>query len=165
VSRLTWVQIFLFLHIMGAIAAVGPTLTYAMWIARGEREGARQRAFAVRGTTWVDDHLATPAFMAQAVTGGFLIWLARFSFIHSAWLLMGVGLYVVVTILAVALLSPTVRRRNKLAERAVDETSDALEAEYRRLAEQTRNIGITVAVLTIGILYFMIVKPTLWSAG
>jgi hypothetical protein len=73
VSRSTWIQLFLFLHIFGAVAAVGPTLTYAVWITRGERQGPDMRAFAVRGTSWVDAHLATPAFMAQAVTGGFLI--------------------------------------------------------------------------------------------
>jgi hypothetical protein len=166
VSRSSWIQLFLFLHITGAIAAVGPTLTYSMWIARGENQSAELRAFAVRGTSWVDAHLATPAFMVQAITGGFLVWLTRISFFHTAWLLMGVGLYAVVTIVAVTLLTPVVGRRNDVAERAAKGPPNAgLEAEYRRLAAQVRNIGITVAVLTIGILYFMIVKPPLWSAG
>jgi uncharacterized membrane protein len=166
VSRSTWVQLFLFLHIVGAIAAVGPTLTYAMWIARGEKQGAPMRAFAVRGTSWVDSHLATPAFMAQAVTGGFLVWLARFSVLHTAWLIVGISLYVIVTVIAVTVLSPVVRRRNDVADRASREPSNtALEAQYGSLAGRVRAIGITVAVLTVGILYVMIVKPALWSAG
>jgi uncharacterized membrane protein len=165
VSRSTWIQLFLFLHIFGAIAAVGPTLTYAMWITRGERQGREVRAFAVGGTSWVDSHLATPAFMAQAVTGGFLVWLTRVSFLHTAWLLMGVGLYVIVTVVAVTVLAPVVRQRNEVAVRAANATDAELEVEYRRLASRVRSIGIAVALLTVGILYFMIVKPPLWSAG
>ncbi len=104
--------------------------------------------------------------MAQAVTGEFLVWLARFSFLHTAWLLVGISRYVIVTVLAVAILAPVVRRRNEIADRAPNEgTNPQLEAVYKRLGGQARNIGITVAVLTIGILCFMIVKPPLWSAG
>jgi len=51
VCRTSWVQLFLFLHVFGTIAAIEPTLTYGMWIARGERQGPEVRAFAVRGTS------------------------------------------------------------------------------------------------------------------
>src|SRR5688500_12296068 len=62
-SRSTWIQVFLFLHILGAITAVGPTLSYALWVRLGERGSAAERSFALRGISWVDSHLATPAFM------------------------------------------------------------------------------------------------------
>jgi hypothetical protein len=51
----------------------------------------------------------------------------------TAWLLTGIGVYVVTTVFAVALYAPV--------------------------------MGIVALALTMAILYFMIVKPTLWSAG
>lgn len=69
-SRGFWIDLFLFLHVLGAIAAVGPTFTYAMWAARAEGTKPDVRAFVLETVSWVDGHLATPAFMIQAVTGG-----------------------------------------------------------------------------------------------
>jgi uncharacterized membrane protein len=166
VSRGAWIQLFLFLHVVGAIAAVGPTLTYALWLARAERAGADQRAFTLRTISWVDNHLATPSFMLQAVTGTALVLLAKFRFLHTAWLLAGVAIYVVLTVFAVVAYAPVVKRQVGLAERLADDPDNAgLGAEYQSVAARARAFGITAILLTLAILYFMIVKPTLWSEG
>jgi uncharacterized membrane protein len=165
-SRATWIQLFLFLHVFGAIAAVGPTLTYGLLLMLGERRGPQQRAFAMAAIGWIDNHLATPAFVVQAGTGSALIFLERWTFYRTAWLISGVGLYMVVVVIAVMLYAPLVRRQRVLAEGLVEAPTDPLlNDEYGTLAGRARSVGILVAVLTIGILYFMIVKPELWSAG
>lgn len=165
-SRASLFQLFLFLHIFGAIAAVGPTLTYGFLLMRGEGEGPLQRAFAMRSIGWIDNHLATPAFIVQAGTGSALIFIRRWTFYRTAWLISGVAIYVLVTVIAVTLYAPMVRRQRQLAEHLADSPSDPLlNEEYASVAGRARTIGILVAVLTIGILYFMIVKPPLWSAG
>jgi uncharacterized membrane protein len=166
VDRAFWIDLFLFLHVLGAILAVGPTMTYAMWATLGEKAGPAQRAFAIRGINWVDSHLATPAFMAQAVTGIALILLLEISFIHTAWLLMGVGIYVVVMVIAVAVLVPIEKRHMDVADRsAADPANEALNREYLDITGQIRRIGSTIGVMTLIIVFFMVVKPTLWSAG
>ena len=166
VSRSAWIQVFLFLHIFGAIAAVGPTLTYGMWIARAERMDPKIRAFVLKTVAWVDNHLATPAFIVQAATGTALFLLLRVRFWHTAWLLTGVAVYVVVVVFALTVYAPVVKRQVALAEQvAADPGNGALATEYSATATRARMFGITAAVLTIAILYFMIVKPTLWSAG
>jgi len=166
VTRATWIQIFLFLHVLGAIAAVGPTLTYAMWLFRGERAGAEVRAFVLRTISWVDGRLATPAFMVQAVTGTALILLLKLRFLHTAWLLAGIGVYMLLTAFAVGVYAPTVRRQITLAERvATDPANSDLGAEYEGVASRARAFGMLAIALTLAILYFMVVKPKLWSAG
>jgi uncharacterized membrane protein len=166
VTRANWTQIFLFLHVLGAIAAVGPTLTYAMWLSRGESAGAEVRAFVLRTTSWVDGHLATPAFMVQAVTGTALILLLKLRFLHTAWLLAGIGVYVLLTAFAVGVYAPTVRRQVTLADRvATDPSRTDLAAEYEGVARRARAFGMLAIALTLTILYFMIVKPSLWSSG
>ena len=166
VSRGSWIDVFLFLHVLGAIAAVGPTLTYGMWLARGERMDPGTRAFVLRTTAWVDGHLATPAFMVQAFTGTALILLLKISFIHTAWLVSGVAAYVVTTVFAVGVYAPVVKRQIALAERVATGPADPVpQTEYQAVARRARAFGILAIVLTLVILYFMIVKPTLWSAG
>lgn len=165
-DRAFWIDVFLFLHVLGAILAVGPTMTYAMWATLGQKAGPAQRAFAIKGINWVDSHLATPAFIAQALTGIAMILLLEISFLHTAWLLMGVGLYVVVMILAVAVLTPVVKRQVDLVERtAADPADDGLNSQLAAVTAQVRKIGFTAGVLTLAIVFFMVVKPTLWSAG
>jgi uncharacterized membrane protein len=165
-SRASWIQVFLFLHVLGAIAAVGPTLTYALWLVRAEKAGPQHRAFVLRTTSWVDGHLATPAFILQAVTGVVLVLLQRWRFFHTAWLLTGVAIYVATAVFAVTLYAPVVRRQIALAERLAEASEDqAVSVEYSVVAARARAFGIAAIVLTIAILYLMIVKPTLWSAG
>ena len=157
---------FLFLHVFGAIAAVGPTLTYALWARLGERAGPQQQGFAIKGINWVDSHLATPAFMVQALTGIALILLLEISFIHTAWLLMGVGLYVLVTILAVTMLAPLEKRLEALFDRlGTDPGNEGLVREKDEAIARVRSLGTMAGILTVGIVFFMVVKPELWSAG
>jgi uncharacterized membrane protein len=158
-----WIQVFLFLHVMGAIAALGPTLTYGLWTALGDRGTPAERVFAIRGIRWVDNHLATPAFVAQAITGISLILLLGISFLHTAWLLCGVALYVVLVAFAMAVYAPVVRAQAEAAERAASDPPAA--AEYAEISGRSRAFGVIALVLTVAIVYFMVVKPALWSAG
>jgi uncharacterized membrane protein len=165
-SRSTWIQVFVFLHILGAITAVGPTLSYALWIRLGERGSAAERSFALRGISWVDNHLATPAFMAQAATGIVLILLLEIDFFETAWLITGVGIYVVLTVFAIAVYAPVVKRQVALAERLAAEPGDETAGrEYPDVAARARTFGIVATVLVLVIVYLMVVKPTLWSAS
>lgn len=165
-SRAAWIQLFLFLHVFGAVAAVGPTLTYGLWLSRAERSGPAVRAFVLRTTSWVDGHLATPAFMVQAVTGVALILLLRIRFLHTAWLLSGVSLYVVTAVFAITVYAPVVRRQIALAEHLAGRPDDpAAVEEYASVSRRARALGIAAILLTVAILVFMIVKPALWSAG
>jgi uncharacterized membrane protein len=164
-SKAAWIDLVLFLHVMGAIAALGPTLSYGLWTRLGDRASAGERAFVLRGISWVDQHLATPAYMAQAVTGILLILLLGVSFLHTAWLLVGVAIYVVLVLFAMIVYAPVVRRQIEAAERVAAQPSEQAAGDYRPIAARARSYGIVAIVLTAAIVFFMVVKPALWSAG
>lgn len=166
ISRTAWIQLFVFLHVLGAIASVGPTLTYGLLAFLGEREGPAHRAFALDAIGWIDRHLATPAFILQAGTGTALIFLARWRFFHTAWLLVGVAIYALVALVAVTVYAPLVRRQRALAHELAAQPDDrTLAHRYQEAARRSRNLGLVIAVLTLAIVYFMVAKPALWSAG
>ncbi len=75
------------------------------------------------------------------------------------------GLYVVMSGVAMALWRPALRRQTVLAERVAGEGSEAARGAYRAAAGRTLVLTVIVLVLVIAILYFMIVQPPLWSAG
>ncbi|HXF71025.1 MAG TPA: DUF2269 family protein [Actinomycetota bacterium] len=166
ISRTAWIHLFVFLHVLGAIAAVGPTLTYGLLAFLGERRGAAHRAFALDAIGWIDRHLATPAFVLQAGTGSALIFLARWPFFQTAWLLTGVAIYAFVAVVAVTVYAPLVRRQRALAHELAAHPDDrALAGRYGQVARRSRNLGLLIVVLTLAIVYLMVAKPTLWSAG
>jgi uncharacterized membrane protein len=162
-DRAFWTHVFLFVHVMGAIAALGPTLTYAMWMALAERSDPKTRSFVLRSISWLDSRLPTPAYIAQAVTGVVLIALLGLPFFKTGWLVVGVSIYVVLVILAIAVYAPAFQRQLALADAiASDPAGATAAADYRAAARTSRIIGATVGGLTVLVVFFMVWKPNLW---
>lgn len=164
-SRGTWVPLVLFLHVTGAIAGVGPSLTYGMWTSVAERGEVGPEASVLAMIRRIDRHLATPALLSQAATGGVLVWLEGLRFWRTAWLVSGVAVYVLVMVVAVALVGPWSRRRLALAERGGRGGPPEVAGAYEAMSRRLRPLIGAVALLTLVILYLMIAKPALWSAG
>ena len=158
-----WIKVFLFLHIMGAIAALGPTLTYGLWLSLAEKTDPGTRAFVLRSISWLDQRLPTPAYMAQAVTGVFLILLEGWAFWQTGWLVTGVAIYAALVIVAVRVYAPTFRRQRELAEAVAADPGDGrVVTAYAAAARTARIEGAIVTVLTIVVVFLMVWKPNLW---
>jgi uncharacterized membrane protein len=158
-----WIKVFLFLHVMGAIAALGPTLTYGLWLTLAERSDPGTRAFVLRSISWLDQRLPTPAYMAQAVTGVFLIGLVGFAFWQTGWLVTGVVIYAALVIIAVRVYAPAFRRQRELADAVAADPGDGRAAEaYAAAAHTARTEGAIVTVLTVVVVFLMVWKPNLW---
>jgi uncharacterized membrane protein len=150
----------LFLHVLGAVVALGFSLAYGLWIARGDGAGAAERVFALRTVSWIDRRFTTPAYMLQLVTGLVLVGLLDWGILRQSWLAISLVLYVALTVLAITRFAPLHRRQTDLAGRLA--AGEALEAEYRDVAAAARRWGIGVTVLTLAILVLMVWKPTWW---
>jgi hypothetical protein len=162
-NRSFWIHAFLLLHVLGAIAALGPTLTYGLWVSLAERADAATRAFVLRSISWLDRRLPTPAYMAQAVTGVILIGLTGRSFFQTGWLVVGVAIYAALTVTAVGAYAPAFRRQCNLAEQvAADLTDTGAAAAYRAAAATATRFGVVVTVLTVVVVFLMVWKPDLW---
>jgi len=150
-------RFFLVLHILGAIIAVGFSVSYGIWTALGDATGAAERAFALRSISWIDRRMTTPGFVLQFVTGAVLVWLIGTSLLQQTWLRVSIGLYILLTVLAIAKFAPLHRRQLALAEQiATGETSDE---DYAAVASRARIWGIAVVLITLTIVVLMVTKP------
>jgi len=65
------IDLFLMLYVLGAIVAVGFSLSYGLWLARGDVAGVGERVFALRTISWIDRRLTTPAYALHLAVVGF----------------------------------------------------------------------------------------------
>lgn len=133
------ITLFLVLHVAGAVVALGFSIGYAVWIARGEATGVAERAFALRTVSWIDRRMTTPAYVLQLVTGLVLVWLLDWSVLRQSWLEISLVLYAALTILAITRFAPMHRRRSMLAVRLAE--GAAVESEYAAAASQAQRWG------------------------
>lgn len=160
-TRSDWLTVVRFLHVLGAVVALGFSLSYGLWLSRAELAGAAARPFVLRTISWIDRRLTTPAYVLQLVTGLILVFLIDASLLRQAWLELAIGLYALVVVLAMAVYAPAHRRQTALAERLA--AGEPIEDEYRAAGAKARRWGLAVTALTLVILALMVVKPTLWS--
>ncbi|HJR97478.1 MAG TPA: DUF2269 family protein [Actinomycetota bacterium] len=151
----------LVLHVLGAIVALGFSLSYGFWVRRGESDGVQGRAFALRTISWIDRRITTPAFIAQLVTGLLLVATLDWDLLRQAWLELSLGIYVLLTALAIGVYAPTFRRQRDIAERIAAGEGD--EGEYSSAAAKGTAWGTVVTVLTLVIVVLMVWKPALWN--
>lgn len=149
--------VFLVLHVLGAVVALGFSLSYGLWMARGDATGPRERVFALRTVSWIDRRLTTPAYMLQLVTGLILVWITGWELLREAWLATSVGLYVLLTVLAITTYAPAHRRQTALAEQLAD--GAAVQTEYEAASSRALRLGMLVTALTVTILVLMVWKP------
>lgn len=83
----------LFLHVLGAILAFGPTFAYSILGAMGGRE-PQHANFALRVTAAIGTKLVYPLAIFQGVTGVALILIGGVPLMSRPWLLVAIVLYV-----------------------------------------------------------------------
>ena len=151
------IRLFLVLHVLGAIVAVGFSLSYACWLARGNATGAAERAFALRTISWIDRRVTTPAYVLQLVTGLVLVGMLGLDIFQQAWLKVSVGLYVILTVLAITRFAPAHRRQTALAQRLAG--GEDVTTAYGEAAREAAQWGRGVVALTLAIVVLMVTKP------
>jgi len=157
-TRGDWITVVLVLHVLGAIVALGFSLTYGLWGARGESGGPAERVFVLRTISWIDRRFTTPAYVLQAVTGVVLVSLIGWDVLRQSWLEISIAIYVALTVLAITIYAPAHRRQAALAERLA--RGDDVGDDYRAASARARRWGVVVTVLTVAIVVLMVWKPT-----
>lgn len=154
-------RIVLFLHVLGAVVALGFSLSYGLWVARGDVAGGDRRTFALQTISWIDRRLTTPAYVLQALTGVVLVLLTDVDRFREAWLELSIGIYVLLTVLAILRYAPAHRRQATIADRLANGEADP--TTYAEASGVARRWGIVVTSLTLVILFLMVWKPALWT--
>jgi uncharacterized membrane protein len=152
---MVWLYLALkFLHVLAAIIAVGFNATYAIWLTRAQRDPAHLD-FALKGVKFLDDYVANPAYIALAVTGVSMFFIAGYP-ITTFWLDAAAALFVAVAILGFGFYTPTLSRQIRALASSGSES-----AEFRALSARGTAVGATLGALVLLIVILMVFKPTL----
>ena len=135
------------LHILGAVVALGFSLTYGLWTARGEVAGPAERSFTLRTMSWVDRRFTTPAYIAQVVTGLILVSLIDWSLLRESWLAISLATLRGDHRAGHDAFGPAHRRQSELADRAGGRRGRR--GRVRDVAARARGWGVVVTLLTV----------------
>jgi hypothetical protein len=151
--------IFLYLHIMGAIVAFGPGFA-AMIVGPMVAKEPQHANFYARTQVAAGRKLVTPVAISMLVTGGAMIAVRGWPAVTAGghWLEVGILLYVISVVVAMAYQAPAGR---KLAELTATppEPGAAPNPEIAKMARRVRNGGILLSVLVLAIVLTMVLNP------
>jgi uncharacterized membrane protein len=155
-------QLFLFLHVMGAIAVFGPTFAFPV-IAGQAQKSPQNGHFAAVVSDLIERRIVIPGAIVQGITGVALILIIGADLTSPAyrWLIGGIVLYLVAILFAIF-----VQARN--AEKMVELTAGgppppgAPAGPPPGVAETGKKLqrgGMFLSVLIVLIVILMVTKP------
>lgn len=148
---MNWFLVLKSLHVLSAIVAVGANFTYGVWSALAKGEPA-SLPFALRGIKLLDDRVANPAYGVLLATG--LIMAFTTYSITLTWILIGLGMYVVMAVLGVAVIGPALTMQISVLER-----DGAASPRYAAADARVRGVGMFLGVMAVIVVVVMVVKP------
>lgn len=156
----------LFLHVLGAIVAFGPTFAFSFIGGMGGRE--REHAnFATRVTETITRRIVLPVALTLPVTGAGMILVGGLDLSSREfwWLGIAIALYVVALAIGVLNNLPAAKRIIDLtspppaASSAPPAASSGPPAELPGLIRRVQRGGMINAALIVTIVLLMVVKP------
>ncbi len=148
--------IFKWLHVVAIIIAVGSTGTYTFWFVR--LAGNRQSAlFTLKTVKHIDDWLVYSAFGFALAAGIIMISTGFLNFGISHWLQLGIGLFILLMILRITVLSSVLRQQIHYIE-----SGNAGSEGFKATVKRGQIIGPILGAIALTIIFMMVVKPNLW---
>ena len=152
------VKFLLFLHVMGAILAFGPTFAYSIMGAMAGRE-PQHANFSARQVEAIGNRLVYPLAIFQGITGVLLIWATSISLTAAPWLGIGILLYAVALTYSLTVQRNALRRLIELSSTPPAPGSPP-SPEIPATVKKIQRGGILLGVLIVVIVFLMVVKPT-----
>jgi hypothetical protein len=166
-------QLFLFLHVMGAIAVFGPTFIFPV-IARQAQRAPQHSNFAAALAELIEKRIVIPGAIVQGITGVALILILGADLTNPAWrwLIAGIALYLVAIGFAIFVQAPAAERMVHLTAAAAAARAGGAGAaggavaapagpppELLATAQRLQRGGMLLSVLIVLIVLLMVVKP------
>ena len=154
-------QIFLFLHVLGAIIAFGPTFAMPVIGAMGGKEPMHAN-FATRVAEALAKQRITPLAIVQGITGAGLIITANVDLGKALWLQAGIILWIVALAYGTAVQTPAVRRVIEMTSGGPPPAGAAPTGPPPELMAAIKKVqrgGMILALLVTVIVFLMVVKP------
>jgi uncharacterized membrane protein len=149
---------FLFLHVLGAIVAFGPTFTFPIIGAMGGREPMHAN-FATRVSHRISERVVLPLAIFQGITGVGLILTHNWDLLNTRWLLAGIILYLIALSTALFVLIPTTARIIAMTSAPPPPGAAGPPPELLSLIKRVQRAGAFNAVVIVTIVLLMVLKP------
>lgn len=145
----------LFLHVLAAIAAFGPTFAAPVVATLVAREPQHANFFA-RSQMLLSKRLIMPLALSLGVTGVLMVLVKGVDLTRNVWLGVAIVLYLIALGFALFVQTPNGAR---LVELTAAPSPGGPPAELRTTAVAVRRGGMVLGLLVVTIVFLMVVKP------
>jgi hypothetical protein len=160
-------QLFLFLHVMGAIVVFGPTFVFPI-IASQAQKSPQNGPFAAALAEFIERRLVLPGAVVQGITGVALILILGADLTSSSyrWLVIGISLYLIAILFAAFVQAPAAEKMVHLTSGGPPPggpppgASAGPPPEVLATAQKLQRGGMILTVLIVLIVIMMVTKPT-----
>ncbi len=159
-------QLFLFLHVMGAITVFGPTFAFPIVVSQA-RKSPQNMPFAASLNEYIERRLVIPGAIVQGITGVALILILGANLTDPAWrwLIGGIILYLIAIGFAIFVQAPAAEKMVHLTSGGPPPGPPPAGApagpppEVMALGKQLQRGGMVLMVLIVLIVILMVTKP------
>jgi hypothetical protein len=148
----------LFLHVLGAILAFGPTFAFSIIGAMGGAE-PQHANFATRVSARITERLVEPLAIFQGVTGVLLILLTGRDLFANRWLLVAIVLYLIAIGYSLLVQRRDVRRIIELTSAPPPPDATGPPPGLPEVVARVQRAGAVLGILVVVIVFLMVVKP------
>lgn len=150
----------MFLHVLGAILAFGPTFAFPIIGAMAGRE-PQHANFATRATHAVGNRLVEPLAISMAVTGVGLILVTGRNLAERSnwWLGIAIVIYAIALTFSLAVQNRDVKRIISLTSAPPPPGSSGPPPELPPIVKRVQRGGMFLVLAVIAIVFLMVVKP------
>jgi uncharacterized membrane protein len=154
----SWRDFWLFLHIMSAIVAFGPTFAFPFLGAMSAKE-PQHGNFVARATELIARRLIVPFSLMMLVTGVILIFVGGWDLLDNAWLLIAIVLYAIAFVFSVAVQSRNGVRLIELTREPPPPGASGPPPELAKVVARLRLGGMFLSLMVLSIVALMVFKP------
>jgi uncharacterized membrane protein len=151
----------LFLHVMGAILAFGPTFAFSIMGGLAGKE-PQHANFSARQTALISNRLVYPLAIFQGITGLLLIASGKIDVMSKPWLLIGIVLYLIALIYGLTVQRTALHHVIEMGSTPPPPGTPPGPPPPALLAEikKVQRGGMLLGTLIVIIVFLMVVKPT-----
>ena len=151
------VPYLVFLHVLGAIVAFGPTFAYSIMGSMAGKE-PQHANFSTRQVDAIGTRLVYPLAIFQGITGVLIIVGAGYDVMSRAWLGVAIVLYLITLAYALTVQRNAVHHLIQLSS-TPPAPGTAPSPEIPATVKRIQRGGIFLAAMIIVIVFLMVVKP------
>ena len=149
-------QFLWYIYLILLIVAVGPSITYAVWI---QRATANREAlpFTLQSIKIINDRMVLPATALALIAWVVMVYVSGQS-LMIPWVILTSIFWLAALLIGLLGYSPAIRKQIALAESAGADSD-----EYKSTAWRAMILGIVIGIVFLLLLLLMAFQPALWG--